>query len=423
MAEQKVVEIEISSLHLWTENPRDPIDPTALDVDVIKNAITNNRKKWNLEKLLKEMGDYYDFSDIPIVVERDRKFIVYDGNRRIALLKYIQNPEIYSEISGRFYLKDTMPPELMQLRKLPCNICDEETALASVERKHVNNGSWQSLERDYFAHYHLRRPKSDFLIIEEATHLIENNPSMNKRYVRDEVLTKENLNDIGFEIAEGKLASNYNDEKSKEIFRKVVDAVSSKKITTRKNRYQLRKALEENQGTDSEFKKFDRDAPILEVHLEDSSNNTREILRKTPRSRKGQTNLFGGTLSLVAGNTNDIYRDIFDLDQFYIQKSAELSKSFPALIRMSLRLLVESAAKESNSGTIAKYIQDNHDEAKESLTQNEKTLLSAQSVASVEKIIELLQAGAHSYISSSNYEQTLAISIILGKMLEKTCGK
>lgn len=85
--EQKIHNIRIEDLVLWTDNPRDPINPNATDQDVVNKAIFDENAKWNLKKLAKDMGDYYDFSELPTVVYKDGKAIVYDGNRRIVIAK------------------------------------------------------------------------------------------------------------------------------------------------------------------------------------------------------------------------------------------------------------------------------------------------------------------------------------------------
>ncbi len=109
---QKIREIHIDNLHLWTENPRDPIEKDCTDEYIINKAISENGDKWNLPKLLKDMGDYYDLSEIPIVVEELGQYIVYDGNRRLAVLKYLQNKSIYENVSGRMYMPDIEPKQL-----------------------------------------------------------------------------------------------------------------------------------------------------------------------------------------------------------------------------------------------------------------------------------------------------------------------
>ena len=67
-AVQKIQNIKVNDLCLWTENPRDPIDTNATDLDIIKHAIDENPKAWNLDKLVTEMGAHYDLSELPTVV-------------------------------------------------------------------------------------------------------------------------------------------------------------------------------------------------------------------------------------------------------------------------------------------------------------------------------------------------------------------
>ena len=141
MAKQEINKIKISELKLWSENPRDPIDIASSDFDIIKRAIDDNPIEWNLNKLVIEMGNHYDFSEIPTVVYINKISIVFDGNRRVAVLKYLQDRELYSALTGKLFFNDD-PNELRELNEIPCNVCDKDTALTNIERKHVNNGSW-----------------------------------------------------------------------------------------------------------------------------------------------------------------------------------------------------------------------------------------------------------------------------------------
>ena len=113
--------------------------------------------------------------------------------------------------------------------------------------------------------------------------------------------------------------------------------------------------------------------------------------------------------------------DILDLHGFYVSNSAKLSKNFPAMIRMSLRLLVESATSEKEN--IADYVNSNFKEAKKYLTQDQKTTLTNNSVVNAGSLTQLLQSGAHDYANSANFEQTVAMSIITGAMLDITHSK
>jgi len=122
------------------------------------------------------------------------------------------------------------------------------------------------------------------------------------------------------------------------------------------------------------------------------------------------------------GETSDLYRDIVDLYDFYKDRKDRLSSTFSSLIRMSLRLLCETAAKEKNYTGIDNYLKSNYADAKKRLDQDTKTTLSNQGVDET-KIVQLLHTGAHNYKSSTNIDQTIALSIIIGEILTITHGK
>jgi hypothetical protein len=88
---------------------------------------------------------------------------------------------------------------------------------------------------------------------------------------------------------------------------------------------------------------------------------------------------------------------------------------------MSLRLLCETAA-DNPSRKMQDYLSANFDAAKAGLTQDDKTTLAAQNVRQ-ETIDQLLHTGTHSYTVALNYDQTIAVSLILGAILTRTHGK
>lgn len=414
MAEQKIESIKLSELRLWSENPRDPVDPDSKDFDVIKRAIDQNPSEWNLDKMAKEMGNHYDLSEIPTVVYVKGVPVVFDGNRRVAVLKYLQNTDLYSSLTGKLFLNDG-PKELRELKEIPCNVCDKDTALTNVERKHVNNGSWGAIQREYFLHTHRGQPKSLFLILEEQTKLISSHPTLNQGFVKDEVLTEKNLKEIGFGVQGDKLVSNYDESKQKEILEQASALVESKEITTRKNRGSLKRTLlQKYPKSEKELTAFDR-----KKNVEVVGHEFKQVVRKTARTKNQTPILFGKHLSLKVCDTNNLYRDITDLFNYYMNNKTMLSKSFIALVRMSLRLVVESATTK----TIDDYVNRHFETAKKRLSKDEKTILVSQEVDTAPKLIKLLHVGAHKYTASANFEQTIAISIIIGAMLETTHSK
>lgn len=339
MAKQEIQPIKVKDLHLWSENPRDPVDPTSSDFDIIKHAIDEDPKEWNLDRLVKEMGSHYDFSEIPTVVYIDEKPVVFDGNRRIAILKYLQDRELYSSLTGKLFLKDG-PKELCELHEIPCNVCDRDTALTNIERKHVNNGSWGILQREYFLHQHRKQPKSLFLMIEEQTGLISGRPALNQGFVKDEVLTEKNLKDIGFGVQDKKIVSGYeNEQQSKDLLEKVSSLVENKDITTRKNRGKLKQALlEKYPDSEKEITPFeDKKIGIITKHKFDSGEGGYK--RMTPVTPPLK-NIFGRKLILKGGPVNNLYRGICA-----IYEKFEGQENILSIVAMSLRLLLDTAAR------------------------------------------------------------------------------
>ena len=415
MADQEIKEIKVDELRLWSENPRDPIDPKSSDFDIIKRAIDENSDDWNLDKMIREMGNHYDFSEIPTVVYLEGIPVVFDGNRRVAVLKYLQDKALYSSLTGKLFPNSDGPKELRELREIPCNVCDKDTALTNIERKHISNGSWGTLQREYFLHRHRGQPKSLFLILEEQTKLISTHPALNQGFVKDEVFTEKNLKEIGFGVQGDQLVSNYDDDGQKKVLEQASSLVESKDITTRKNRGSLKQTLlQKHPEIKNTLATFDSTKKIEVVDHEFTPP-----VRRTPRANGQEPVLFGKHLSLRAGEINDLYRDITDLHSYYRDNKTTLSKSFCALIRMSLRLVVESATTKK----IDDYVSSHFETAKKQLTTDQKTTLSTQEVDTAAKLIKLLQVGAHKYTASANMEQTMAMSIIIGAMLEITHSK
>ncbi|MCK9182708.1 MAG: hypothetical protein M0P13_07515, partial [Fibrobacteraceae bacterium] len=111
---QNIEYFSIKDLVLWTENPRDPIDESASDQDVVDRALSDPKNKWDLVNFAKSMGDSYDYSELPTVVYRGAKPVVYDGNRRIALGK------IKFGLVNHIQVMDLTLPEYPE--KIPCNV-------------------------------------------------------------------------------------------------------------------------------------------------------------------------------------------------------------------------------------------------------------------------------------------------------------
>ena len=200
-ADQKVKYIPVEDLVLWTENPRDPISAKNRNVSIIKRAIEDIDKKWQLKKLAKEMGARYDYSELPTVVYKDEIPIVYDGNRRVIIAMLMLG--IYPEFRDCKFKMPQCP------NSLPCNVASKDIALDSVWRKHADTGSWDPIARDIFRNKFRGQPKSVFLQLDEILGgAIAKSSSLNQRFVGEEVLTNPRLKDIGIYILVNDLPPN-----------------------------------------------------------------------------------------------------------------------------------------------------------------------------------------------------------------------
>ena len=401
---QKIKDIAIKDLGLWTENPRDRIDPGASDQEIADRAINRDKKsKWSLKNLFNTMGPRFDQSEIPTVAYIDEKPIVFDGNRRVLIGKIIH---------GCVQVKNTPDFQNFEFPEtIPCNVCDKKTALEHVDRKHSESGGWSPLERDIFKHNAMKELKSPFLIIEESTQLISNNPELNKGFVKDEIFDQTNLHKLGFSTNNGVLKHAYqNQESAQSILDKVIEFIVNKKITTRKNRGEIEKLLKNDKTTKTILKNKGNNYTLF-----NSIGLQQKAHRKTPISKVKNHDLFGKKLSLKAGTVNNLYSDLLKLCK---GREKNYSEDFPKIIRMGMRLLCEVAYKKKWTN----HLKDNFDDAKKNLNTDEKNTLHSQSVEKG-KIVSLLQSGGHGYTASNNIEQTIAISLIVGILLENSHGK
>lgn len=410
---QKIEYIFIKKLVLWTENPRDPICSTATDQNVVDRAIADADSKWNLARLVREMGEYYDYSELPTVVYHDEKPVVYDGNRRIILGKIK-----HGFVSAKNFDIDNIPefPD-----SIPCNVCSKDVALKNIFRKHADTGSWLPLERDIFINKHMNKEKTHFLLMEENTGIISRNPHLNQRFVKEEIFRQDILEKLGFLFDGESLLIKHSRQDADAILMDLSKKIRDKEISTRKNRGKVLEILDPLNQEKIDENKDATPHPFEKMVTATNSGAPGTTRKRSQRTKTKQDDLFGGPLYLKIGPVSNLYRDIVDLYKFYTQKKESLSDTFPSLIRMALRLLCETAAKDSPQ-KLDEYIRSRFGSAKNKLNQNQRTTLSNQNVTET-SIIQLLHTGAHNYSSASNMEQTIAISLVLGNILTESHGK
>lgn len=480
MPQQEIRDIPLAKLRLWTENPRDPLDADISNEDIIEHALSaDGEAHWQLRKLAKSMGNYYDYSELPTVVEDKASgmYTVYDGNRRV-ILAFLQHKGF--PLSGNQFTLPLFPDAI------PCNVCSRETALNSVMRKHGNSGTWKPYERDLFLYRYMGGEKSVLIRMQDLVGAMDRWPNLNQGFVRSEILSDTNLMKMGLDV------QSWDYGVSSDVLVKLLEAISERLSTTLNTRVNRNDPLavlpqellteiaeskathmptepepgsEEERASSGEEQRhgsYDHGEPLLPLDGENGSGpaktsstgdnqgkGTPKTTRRSAERRNPDMPIFGGKLSLRPGKVNNIYRTLDDLWQLNLLGKVEHGEAFVAIFRMGLRLLSESAAAEVKpkerkqlDAYVAAYMPD----AKSALRKRPNgddivTYLNAHSILDLEdvpgdgsgnkskhekkytKLIRLLQSGAHGYTSSDSRDQAIGISIALGAMLQQSHGK
>ena len=442
--QQEIREFSLDELVLWSENPRDPL-PEKKDSDendkIIRRAIEDKDNSWKLSSLLNKMGDVYDFSEIPTVVVKDGYPIVYDGNRRVVLA-IIKHNEEYLKLIPKKATKSKLR-NFDVPKRIYCNVCSEAQALKFIIRKHAKSGSWKPIQQGRFRMKYLKEDPSILLLINSLTKgAIEKSQILNQRFVEEEVFTKSRLESLGISIDDNSIKSPYAKAELLDILTDIFKSIETGKISTR-NRLEDRelssllsersKAFYSNKK-DKPREYTERYDPIAPAPIEEEGReeNTSSPKKRTARSKMHETPLFGGTLSLKEGRVNNLYRDIEALDKLITKNVGKLlSEDAHIVTRMALRLLCETAWKELKMHNLEEYLKKYFDVAKARLDKPEKTLLSKnisdedpKPLETHKQLLSWLQDSAHTYDeSTSNYKQTVAISVLVGAILSCSHGK
>lgn len=152
-------QVNIDDLIIWTDNPRHGLHDSKdqyLETDVINILIdvVGQDKMYNLAKDICQfqglMGNI-----LPVVVNNDNQFCVYDGNRRISAFKFLRNPTIISNSELRNKIVNLVNgKDLSFLDKVDVLVTSKENALTLMDKMHTGeqNGvgilPWDSYVRD-----------------------------------------------------------------------------------------------------------------------------------------------------------------------------------------------------------------------------------------------------------------------------------
>lgn len=150
--------VNITDLFLDSENIRLGIDIKSSQEALINDLFSNENAMQVLESIATN-GFFPD--EIPVVVRDGKKFIVIDGNRRLAALKVLGHPEIVpaKENSVREIIKTTNT----NIKEIEVVIAPNRDSISQfLASKHTQNTRrpWRPLRQAYFYKAQLERGKS-----------------------------------------------------------------------------------------------------------------------------------------------------------------------------------------------------------------------------------------------------------------------
>lgn len=152
--------ISIKNLSLWDENARFPDKYfNKTEKELIEYFLS--KKDFKLAELAEEVVNEFDLPQLEklVIYELNGKNIVLEGNRRLAVYKLLDNPELTNNVK----LKNKLNGLKLRIKinddfKLECLITkDKDQGLRYIDRKHLrgnNEVSWGDNER---AHHNARR--------------------------------------------------------------------------------------------------------------------------------------------------------------------------------------------------------------------------------------------------------------------------
>lgn len=139
-----IKEYNIQTLFLDSKNIRIPI--THKNQNALIQDLFMNEDSYELVKSITHYGIFPD--EFPIVIDEDNKLIVIEGNRRLAALKALNNPEIIPTFQTK--LKAFKNKKYTKIKVVLAPSREDATAL--IANKHTINlqKSWKPLRQAYF---------------------------------------------------------------------------------------------------------------------------------------------------------------------------------------------------------------------------------------------------------------------------------
>lgn len=152
---ETVTKVSVKFLELDLENPRLFLAGESPDeIDIIANLYRSE----DLGELLQSIAanGYLDIEPL-IVLRKNGRFTVLEGNRRLAVIRLFENEELAEDIQQRYSLRVTVPPLRGEFRETIQKVSvylveNREEARSFIGFKHINGAArWQSYAKARFA--------------------------------------------------------------------------------------------------------------------------------------------------------------------------------------------------------------------------------------------------------------------------------
>lgn len=230
--------VDISNILNYVENPRH--DVGSGEMDTIKKLINKvgTQYMYNLAKDIYENGLLSPNLPTLVYDSKTKKYVVYEGNRRVACIKILENPNILTSIDKSLQqrienLKRTETAKYST--KIHCYITNEEEALVIMERTHSGEDrgrglkAWTAKEKGVFVN-RIKNKASIELIIAE----------LNSKYLNEDITEK-----IGYTTIK-RFFNNREVKKALQISGEDASNISKEKLIL--INYLIDKAIEEAQA-------------------------------------------------------------------------------------------------------------------------------------------------------------------------------
>lgn len=150
--------ISINEIINYYENPRHAIAMNEKDTLKKLFEAVGNQYMLNLAEDIKNFGLLGNQQLVVVYKNEIKKYVVYEGNRRVAAIKLLMNPSYFDFLDKATHDKvEKISKEISNpIQEVSCYITDEEEAFFIMERLHSGEDkgrgvkAWSSREKDVF---------------------------------------------------------------------------------------------------------------------------------------------------------------------------------------------------------------------------------------------------------------------------------